>query len=260
MLAGVQAAVLEGPAQAAVRGAGGANTPLLLSLGGLFYDFTDKSRLLQASGGAAVSASGDPIGFVDDGSIGGNDASQGTAGSKPTYTESGAQKYAAFDGGDNLLSTLAPATTMTLAACIRATAGVVFRGIIGSETASGPVNGCELIIRNTGDQLGYGWGTTSLFAGSSVAGTDIVVLFRGNAAVGELWLNGVRISQNVVAGSPSALPLMLGAINRSGSAVLPFTGRIYRARAIPTFVPDAALVPLMRALGRQADGTVVVSI
>ena len=62
---------------------------------GFIYDFSDKSTLYtDLAGTTAVTASGDPIGHIDDKSGNGNSRSAPFTSARPTYTESGGLAYA----------------------------------------------------------------------------------------------------------------------------------------------------------------------
>jgi len=62
---------------------------------GFIYDFSDTSTLYtDLAGTTAVTASGDPIGHIDDKSGNGNSRSAPFTSARPTYTESGGLAYA----------------------------------------------------------------------------------------------------------------------------------------------------------------------
>jgi hypothetical protein len=178
-------------------------------------------------------------------------ASQGTGGAQPTWNSAG---YAAFDGSDdNLLSTLSPASSMTLAACFRVSGSAQIA--IGSQ-AGAPLKRCYLGSASSSNELGGGWGdvTNATMKGpTSIAGIDVVGLMRGNGAItAELWQNGVRVFQaspTLDGDNSTALPI--GAINAGGSIAAVVNGRVYRVLAVPRYIPDNMVVPIMRDLGRN---------
>lgn len=210
---------------------------LLTGNNGFYFDFGT-----GATGTTIASVTSAPPSTVQ--------ATQGTAGARPVWTDA-ATDYALFDGIDDfLLSTLTPAAVSnTLAACFRVTS--IDKSIIGSRGGV-PDTRCFLTTDGTG-KLGGGWATqnqTTIFGGSDIRGTDVVGLMRVNGSVVELWQNGTRIYQ----AAPGTMAdvgaaLAVGANNVNGVAAAFADARIYRAFASQTFVSDANLVPLMRALG-----------
>lgn len=78
-------------------------TPASLSPTG-WYDPSDITTLFQDSAGTVpVTASGDPVGRMNDKSGNDNHLTQATASARPIYTVAGAVKYLLFDGIDDVL-------------------------------------------------------------------------------------------------------------------------------------------------------------
>jgi hypothetical protein len=176
-------------------------------------------------------------------------ASQGTSAARPTWNSAG---YASFDGSDdNLLTTLAPVTSgMTLALCGRMGTNQI---AMGCDGVGG--NARCYIGLNGSNLFGMGWGAESfatIAGGSALNGLDFVGLARANGSVVETWVNGARTYQNSPSGSPTiSVGMCLGAYNNGSFGASAFVnGRIYRVAAVPRFIPDNMVVPLMRELGR----------
>jgi hypothetical protein len=84
--------------------ASGSFDPLTLSPA-VLYDPSDLTTLFQASGGTgAVTASGDPVGYLGDKSGNAKNATQATDTRRPLYNLSGGLSSLRFDGVDDLLS------------------------------------------------------------------------------------------------------------------------------------------------------------
>ena len=110
---------------AATQGGGGTAAFTPLSLAPIaWYDPSDISTLFQtgtrAAPGAAVTASGDPVGLMLDKSGNNNDAVQATAAARPLYTVAGAVKYLLFDGVDDRLQATMTAITGSIIAGVAA--------------------------------------------------------------------------------------------------------------------------------------------
>jgi hypothetical protein len=72
--------------------------------GGAWYDPSDLSTMFQNSDGTvAVTADGDPVGYIADKSGNGFHATQATAAARPTYKTSGGLHWLLFDGVDDYL-------------------------------------------------------------------------------------------------------------------------------------------------------------
>lgn len=184
----------------------------------------------------------------------GNHGLQTTSGSRPAYTESGALRYLACDGvDDGLISSLAPASGMTVAVCGRgATAGTY---AIGAQTGVGTDRSLGIGL-GTGGVLALALGAKSIGASDIVGSTDIrnsdfVGLARCNGVgTADLYLNGSVVSTGSATGTiQTGTPYAIGATNNAGTLAGFWNGRVYRAVAVQRFIPDSMVLPLMRALG-----------
>lgn len=93
------------------------------------WDMTDKSTLFQDTAGTVpVTASGQPVGRVNDISGNGAHIIQSTAGARPIYTEDSNGKYVLFDGIDDALQ-----VSLAMGGAAGATFGA---GVTGLSTAS----------------------------------------------------------------------------------------------------------------------------
>ncbi|MGE0211816.1 MAG: hypothetical protein AB7S41_08995 [Parvibaculaceae bacterium] len=185
----------------------------------------------------------------------GNHGFQTTSGSRPAYTESGALRYLNFDGtDDSLLTTLLPSSEMTLAVCWRPPSSPTSKYVIGGGDSTGGRRVYTGVGDGTNSVIVGGWGTqasTTIKGTTVVGGADIVSLFRANASIAELWLNGSREYQGATGTSPSGStsPLAIGGWNNAAAMSNWVAAFAYRAVAVQRFIPDSMLLPLMRALG-----------
>lgn len=90
-----------------------------------WYDASDLTTQLQASGGAAVTANNDPVGYVADKSGNGYHISQATAGNKFTLKTNvlGGESVWQLDGADFLSAANVPLSTFTVFLVFRASTG-----------------------------------------------------------------------------------------------------------------------------------------
>lgn len=140
-------------------------TPRALFLSGAagaWYDPSDVGTLFQdAAGTTPVTSDGDPVGLMLDKSGHGNDVSQSTTASKPTYRTDGVLHWLEFDGVDDYLVAIYP-TAQPFTQVVA----------VGDVTTNGTGN--TLIGGGTGnDSLIYDYasspaGELALFAGSQL--------------------------------------------------------------------------------------------
>ncbi len=178
-------------------------TPASLFPGtGAWYDPSDISTLFQDTGGATpVTASGQPVGRINDKSGNGNHWLQGTAAARPIYTVSGGIHYLLCDGVDDGLS-------VTLAG-IGAQPMEVSMGV---RLLVAPGNAHLL----SGPAIGYTGGNLYIYAGSAVVnpGTtlaiaaDAVVNARANGASSRINIDGLTYGTgNPGAANPGTIVL-----------------------------------------------------
>lgn len=211
---------------------------LLTASNGFYFDFTS-------------GATGAGIASVTSVAPSTKTAAQGTGSKQPVWTDA-ASDYASFDGIDDwLLSDLLPSSAMTIGFCGRI--GGNSQVMIGSTTAA--ANRAGNLGTNATGLLSAGWGAQSqavIAAGSSITGTDVVGIVRCSATRVELSLNGASIydaAADISTAPNTTVGYGLGAVNTEGTAANFVAGRLYRAFVVQSFVSDAQVLPLARALG-----------
>lgn len=175
----------------------------------VWYDFSDITTLLQASGGAAVTADGDPIGYVADKSGNTRHLTQGSPGAKPTYKTNvkNGLSVARFDGGDALIKTgfsLSQPTHYIL---------VVIPGTrSGQDNILDGVSARQVIYINTSGN--YSLYANSVLGSSSAASSGNADLLYAifNGASSSLTRDGVSIASGN-AGASGLNGIVLGADN-----------------------------------------------
>ncbi len=244
-------------------------TPLNLFLAGelgAWYDPSDITTLFQdAAGTIPVTGTGQPVGLMLDKSGQGHHASQTTAASRPTYTESGGLQYLLFDGVNDFLVTasidLTATDEMSLFAGIRKL----------SDAARGMV--CEFSVN-----VGLNNGTFFLDAPTSAA-NNISFAARGAGSAGVPLVSGlvapislaVSADANISAdsarvrtngGTYTATATDMGAgnfgnyplyIGNRGGVSLPFSGHLY-SLVIRNSLTTAAVVSSTELYVAQKSG------
>lgn len=161
-----------------------------LSIAGMigWYDFSDASTLKQASGGAAVAADGDPIGYVQDKSGAGHHYVQSTSAKKPTWKQNiqNGLSVARLDGVDDQWK-LDPWSGLTAPVTFIAVASRITTSGVGALWGALPTARFD----NAG-RLSLNGGTFMQTAtGVYAANTKYILSFVFNGGSSAIYLNGV---------------------------------------------------------------------
>jgi hypothetical protein len=192
--------------------------------------------------------------------IAGNHLYQSTSADEPTLINSSNLWRLRGDGvSDNFLTTLVPATSMTLmVAC-------VFNG--GDDTPIGTTDGVGgrcFIRQSSGGILTAGVGAQSgstIFGGSSITGVPGVASLAFNGSTVRLFwkpYNGLitKIYEAAQSGSPTtAVPFRLLSHNDNGTASNFLDGDIYRALAIQSALTDDEIATIATQWARELRWT-----
>lgn len=210
---------------------------------GFAYEFDNLSTLWQDTGGTVpVTTSGQTIARVDDVSGNGFNATQSTAGSRPTYTESGSTAYS--NHANDYLKISSSTSTLKwlhgdggtgIAALVRFSSGAR-RGLMGSNSGNDFNTGMFYtwetsssmqyrVLNSSSNVYNHNYGSSTV-----LAGTDVFIL--ENAPAGgpvEGYVDGDSIgtaSRLITASTANAaFDLEIGA---TGAAQVVLTGRIYQ--------------------------------
>jgi hypothetical protein len=175
---------------------------------------------------------GDAIGRANDQSGNANNATQSTAGARPTLQSGPLMRFDGVD--DNLLTTLVPSTAMTF--LIKATMPASLaseRALVGGS--AGATNRCYLSIAATTGLLRGGVGSHdggTITGGASQFGETVVAGLRFDGTTVTLFASGAEIYSGAQSGSPGADALRIAAVNNGGTASSFLPGDIYHAIAI----------------------------
>lgn len=194
----------------------------------LFNTIADMAQ--SADGSTPVTASGQPVGRVQDKSPNARHGVQATVANKPTYTESGNQKFLQLDGATDRIAfpfTLGAAGTLGVA--FRATSNGTVRQYVLADTAGStvalgmayPSNRPEIIVV----------GTTDVGIIDDISGQDVVLIVTWSGGTLTRYLNGVQRGTNTYTGTPAGSgTVTLG--GASGGTNRPQNGRDYSAFGI----------------------------
>ena len=205
---------------------------------GVWYDPSDLSTMFQDTAGTIpITAGGQTVARINDKSGNGYNATQATAGARPTYRTDGARHWLGFDGTADFLVT--PTIGFNTANEDRVS---FFAGV---ETASGASTGM-LVELSTGvstnifnmtapNGTGYGWRSAGSAATSDVtvsgfpAPESAVLTGFGHIGIdlSVLRRNGVQVGTNATnqfSGPYRNAPIYIGA--RNGASVF-FEGKLF---------------------------------
>ncbi len=212
---------------------GGFSPAALFSGGvqGAWYDPSDLSSMFQDSAGTVpVTATGQPVGRINDKSGNGNHATQATTAAKPTYTESGGLKYLLFDGVDDFITqtaafgaALAQPNAVAMGVKIDTLASV--RGAHNTFFDTTAAADQRIFQDNLDDGLKLFAGGTVNASGGTLAALSYVIngIFDGVSSRNRV--NGVN-GATVTVGAGTLAQMRLGA---NGGGNNPMSGRIYGA-------------------------------
>ena len=207
---------------------------------GAWYDPSDMSTLFQDTAGATpVTASGQTVGLIRDKSGRGLHLTQATAGSRPTFIDSGGLRSLQFDGVDDWM--ISASTNFGAGGgIINLWAGLFTDtntgvGLVAelSATSSGNV-GTWALQAPPGDLDGFYWrskgtvDTTLDVDGVAHPSTHVVQCQAGiSSDFSAIRVDGVQALQTLAdqgTGPHGTFPVYMG---RRGGSTLPFKGRLY---------------------------------
>jgi hypothetical protein len=145
------------------------------------------------------------------------------------------------DGGDYLVTTFAPTTAQTYAACFNCS--TKSKTVFGTNVANA---GYGFRINSSGQMTGAVNGTGAATAGD-VSSTNLVALVRYSGGSFDFYVNGAKVGSSTYTGLTTANPWTL-----CGNATSPgefMTGNFYRAMVIARSLTDTEVPLAMRALG-----------
>lgn len=225
-------------------------SPLSLFINGEeggFWDMTDITRMFQDHTGLdEVTASGDPVGLVKD--LSGNllHLDQQTSGNKPTYTESGTDKFLSFDGTTDWLNCFPVAKPSSYTVIVAGRAGTLAQTLpfCGSGESGGltAFQWGVMMSRAGADagkvEWGFGDGSVGSYAATTeapiVAGEDIILeqKYTDGDTAPQIYADNVLLTNGSITGSASEVggtsyPFNIGRMGAYNSFF--FQGRIYGA-------------------------------
>lgn len=202
---------------------------------------------------------GDGIDSWSDISGSGNNASQATAGARPTYKTGvqGGQPIARFDGGDVMSGSISTSTSgMTVVAVWKQTTGVQFAGILTGNIGSGNDfnDGFVFTAEFDGSTKDIAWGAgntsaTFLYADTDVSSFNIASATRSGTS-GVIYKNGSQVQSGTLASDTETLTgYVIGGRYLSGvSASYRLKGDIGYAAYLPSSLSSSARLRLERGM------------
>lgn len=207
---------------------------------GMWLDPSDPSTLFQDTAGTTpVTAAGQSVARINDKSGRGNNATQSTAGSRPTYQiDSTGRGFLLFDGSDDWLvtPTITPGVDKVQAfAGVRKLSDATTNVLLESSGVSTTNPGTIGIFAPSGTAANYNWRSQGSNTGISVSATTFtapitnVVTGIGDIAADTciLRVNGAQVGSTAAdqgTGNYLAYPLYVG--RRNGTS-FPLNGRVY---------------------------------
>lgn len=207
---------------------------------GVWYDPSDLTTLFQDTAGTTpVTAAGQSVARINDKSGRGNNATQATAGNRPTYQVDGnGRGYLSFDGADDFLltGTITPGVDkMQVFAGARKQSDAASAVIVEASISASSNNGAMRLAAPFGAAANYAYhsrGTVDAIptSASSFASPNLSILtglgdISGDSAI--LRINGsvaAQVTTDQGTGNYLAYPLYIG---RRGGTSLAFNGRLY---------------------------------
>lgn len=211
-----------------------------------------KSVIIKAASANLVLNSGSFVGSIDNVSaklIPGNHGLQATTSAQPKWQTGG---LARFDGSDdNLLTTLAPASSFTLLVKPKVAISGSARVFLGCDAGAG--TGRMFIAQTAAGLISGGVGlqsTTIIYGGSDVQGATGVAALTCDGSTVRLYWNGSEIYSGAQSGAPTtSIPVAVGCNNSNGTPSTFSNADIYYALGIKKRLPQAQIAAITNKWG-----------